>query len=60
MLLGGELLAKGFKYRKLAVGWAVFSHNLWLVVRAAEAEKKRKEDQEIAESETGSTRLVQV
>jgi hypothetical protein len=28
------------------VGWAVLTHNLWLVARMAEAEKKRQEDQE--------------
>lgn len=34
------------KHRQLAVGWAVLTHNLWLVARMAEAEKKRQEDQE--------------
>jgi hypothetical protein len=28
------------------VGWAVLTHNLWVVARMAEAEKKRKKDQE--------------
>jgi hypothetical protein len=46
VFLGRRLLAKGFEHRPLAVGWAVLTHNLWVVVRMAEAEKKRKEDQE--------------
>jgi hypothetical protein len=46
VFLGRPLLAKGFEHRELAVGWAVLTHNLWVVARMAEAEKKRKEDQE--------------
>lgn len=46
VFLGRPLLAKGFGHRQLAVGWAVLTHNLWVVARLAEAEKKRKEDQE--------------
>ena len=46
VFLGGRLLAKGFEHRQLSVGWAVLTHNLWVVARTAEAEKKRKEDQE--------------
>jgi hypothetical protein len=46
VFLGGQLLAKGFEHRQLAVGWAVLTHNLWVVARMSEAEKKRKEDQE--------------
>lgn len=44
--LGRLLLAKGFEHRELAVNWAVLTHNLWVVARLAEAEKKRKADQE--------------
>ncbi len=47
VFLGRQLLAKGFDYRKLAVGWAVLTHNLWVVARMAEAEKKRREDQKL-------------
>jgi len=43
---GRPLLAKGFENRELAVGWAALTHNLWVVARMAEAEKKRKEAQE--------------
>jgi hypothetical protein len=43
---GRPLLAKGFGNRELAVGWAVLTHNLWVVARMAEAEKKRKAAQE--------------
>ena len=46
VFLGRPLLTKGFKHRELAVGWAALTHNLWVVARMAEAEKKRKEDQE--------------
>jgi hypothetical protein len=46
VFLGRRLLAKGFEHRQLAVGWAVLTHNLWVVARMAEAGKKRKEDQE--------------
>jgi hypothetical protein len=46
VFLGRQLLAKGFEHRELAVGWAVLTHNLWVVARMAEAEKKRKADQE--------------
>ena len=46
VFLGGRLLVKGFEHRQLAVGWAVLTHNLWVVARMAEAKKKRKEDQE--------------
>lgn len=46
VFLGRRLLAKGFEHRQLAVGWAVLTHNLWVVARMAEAEKRRKEDQE--------------
>ena len=46
VFLGRPLLAKGFKHRELAVGWAALTHNLWVVARIAEAEKKRKEAQE--------------
>ena len=46
VFLGRRLLAKDFDHRQLAVGWAVLTYNLWVVVRMAEAEKERKEDQE--------------
>jgi len=46
VFLGRRLLAKGFEHRQLATGWAVLTHNLWVVARMAEAEKKRKGNQE--------------
>ena len=46
VFLGRPLLAKGFKHRELAVGWAALTHNLWVIARMAKAEKKRKEAQE--------------
>ena len=36
------MLAKSFPHRELAVGWAVLTHNLWVVARMAEAEKERQ------------------
>jgi hypothetical protein len=50
IFLGGRLLVKGFEHRQLAVGWAVLTHNLWVVTRMAEAEKKRREHQEHQEA----------
>jgi hypothetical protein len=46
VFLGRPLLTKGFEHRELAVGWAALTHNLWVVARMAEAEKKRKENQD--------------
>jgi hypothetical protein len=46
VFLSRPLLVRGFEHRELAVGWAVLTHNLWVVAHMAEAEKKRKEDQE--------------
>ena len=46
VFLGRPLLAKGFKHRQLAVAWAALTHNLWVVARMAEAEKKRQANQE--------------
>lgn len=46
VFLGRPLLAKGFEHRALAVGWAVLTHNLWVVARMAEAAKKLKEAQQ--------------
>lgn len=45
VFLGRPLLAKGFGHRDLAVGWAALTHNLWVVARMAEADKKRREEQ---------------
>jgi hypothetical protein len=45
VFLGRPLLAKGFEHRELAVGWSVLTHNLWVIARMAEAEKKRKAQQ---------------
>lgn len=42
VFLGRPLPAKGFMHRQLAVGWAVLTHNLWVVARLAQAEQKRQ------------------
>ena len=45
VFLGSPPQAKGFAHRELAVGWAVLSHNLWVVARLAVAEEKRQAEQ---------------
>jgi len=45
VFLGSPPQAKGFANRELAVGWAVLSHNLWVVARLAVAEEKRRAEQ---------------
>ena len=45
VFLGRPPQAKGFANRELAVGWAVLSHNLWVVARLAIAEEKRQAEQ---------------
>jgi hypothetical protein len=47
VFLGGKLLVKGFKRRELAVEGAALTHDSWVFARMAEAEKKRKENQEL-------------
>lgn len=42
VFMGRPAPAKGFAHRELAVGWAVLTHNLWVVARLAEAECKRQ------------------
>lgn len=42
VFMGRPSAAKGFAHRELAVGWAVLSHNLWVVARLAEAESQRR------------------
>lgn len=42
VFMGRPARAKGFAHRELMVGWAVLSHNLWVVARMAEAEHKRQ------------------
>jgi hypothetical protein len=38
--LGEPARAKGFEHRKLAVGWAVLTHNLWVLARLPEREEE--------------------
>ena len=33
VFLGRPMRAKGFENRKRSVAWAVFAHNLWVLVR---------------------------
>lgn len=42
VFMGRPSPAKGFAHRELAVGWVVLTHNLWVVARLAEAEKRRQ------------------
>jgi hypothetical protein len=48
-------LAKGFEHRQPEVGWAVLTHNLSVIARIAEAEKKGKETRE----QTAQTPMAQ-
>jgi hypothetical protein len=41
--LGRPLRVKGFKNRALAVSWAVFTHNLWVMARLPQVEEKKEE-----------------
>jgi hypothetical protein len=43
VFMGRPARAKGFAHRELMVGWSVLAHNLWVVARLAEAERKRLE-----------------
>jgi hypothetical protein len=45
VFLRRPLLVRGFAHRELAAVWAVLTHNLWVVARMVEAEKKRKQQQ---------------
>ena len=40
--LGRPLRSKGFKSRQLAVGWAVLTHNLWVMARLAQPEEQQE------------------
>jgi len=40
--LGRPLRSKGFKSRQLAVGWAVLTHNLWVMARLAQPEEEEE------------------
>jgi len=42
VFMGEPARAKGFEHRAMMVGWAVLSHNLWVVARLAEAEVQRR------------------
>lgn len=42
VFMGSPARAKGFTHREMMVGWAVLSHNLWVVARLGEAEQKRQ------------------
>ncbi len=42
VFMGRPARAKGFEHREMMVGWAVLTHNLWVVARLAEAEGQRQ------------------
>jgi len=49
--MGKPPRAKGFEYREMMVGWAVLSHNLWVLARldrASEAEEIKEKIPEAA------------
>jgi len=41
--LGRRLRARGFAHRRLAVGWGVLGHNLWLLARLLAEQRKEAE-----------------
>lgn len=43
--LGEPLRSKGFSHRQLAVGWGVFTHNLWVLARLPCAQAKARPKQ---------------
>lgn len=45
-MLGGLLRTKGFRSRKQSVGWAVLSHNLWVIARIDKNVDTEKEEVE--------------
>ena len=53
VFMGRPARAKGFTHREQMVGWAVLSHNLWVVARMAETEEKRRRQ---AEEEAAASR----
>ncbi len=46
VFMGRPCRAKGFGHREMEVGWAVLAHNLWVISRLAEEEKKRRQQAE--------------
>lgn len=46
--LGRPLRVKGIGHRKIAVAWAVLSHNLWVLARIEQRKKEREEDLALA------------
>ena len=40
--LGCPLRPKGFAHRELAVGWAVLTHNLWVIARLPQRQARKK------------------
>lgn len=41
--IGKPLLQKGFKNRKLATGWAILTHNLWVLARMEQCDEEEKQ-----------------
>jgi hypothetical protein len=46
--LGRPLRAKGISNRAMAVAWAVLAHNLWVLARMEQKQKKKEEDLALA------------
>lgn len=42
VFLGGEVRAKGYENRELALAWAVLTHDLWVLARMKKVKKVRK------------------
>ncbi|NJS15295.1 MAG: DUF1587 domain-containing protein [Sphingopyxis sp.] len=48
--MGKPARAKGFEHRELLVGWAVLSHNLWILARLEKAEVEDEIEEKIPEA----------
>ncbi len=48
--MGAPARAQGFEHREMMVGWAVLSHNLWVLARLEQVSQSEKIEQEIPEA----------
>jgi len=48
--MGAPARAKGFKHREMMVGWAVLSHNLWVLARLDQANSPKEVGQDVRDA----------
>jgi len=48
--MGQPPRAKGFEHREMMVGWAVLSHNLWVLARLEQKATAEEIEQQIPEA----------